>query len=291
MRITGNRLIDLAAASTSKNQSTVATVANQLSSGLRVTEPSDDPSAWVAAQRTKLHQALSQGTGAAVASSRDRLASTDNALASLGDIVSQIRTLAIQGSSDTYNATNRAGLGGEVRGLFLAALDSANVRGNDGEYLLAGSASLAAPFDAAGVYHGDAAVRTVPSDGSVTTPVTIAGSALTAAHGVDVLPLLDRVATALSANDLPTLLAALPDLDTAIKQISTTRTGAGGAMNALDQATTARAVLEQDMQQAIARFVEVDTVSAASELAKASQSLEVSRAVSSHIIAVLAPSA
>jgi hypothetical protein len=44
------------------------------------------------------------------------------------------------------------------------------------------------------------------------------------------------------------------------------------------------------MQAAIARFVEVDTVTAASELAKAAQSLEVSRAVSSHIIAVLAPS-
>ena len=46
-----------------------------------------------------------------------------------------------------------------------------------------------------------------------------------------------------------------------------------------------------DMQQAISRFVEVDTVSAASELAKASQSLEVSKAVSAHIVALLNPSA
>ena len=40
MRITGNRLIDLAAASTTKNQSAVAEVSDQLSSGLRVTPPS-----------------------------------------------------------------------------------------------------------------------------------------------------------------------------------------------------------------------------------------------------------
>jgi flagellar hook-associated protein 3 FlgL len=291
MRITGNRLIDLAAASTSKNQSAVAVVSAQVSSGLRVTTPSDDPTAWLAAQRTKLHQALSQGTGAAAVESRDRLQVTDNALASIGDVVSQIRTLAVQGSSDTYSADNRVALGAQVRGLFQSALDSANVQGRDGEFLLAGTNSLTAPFDPTGAYTGDARVRALPSGGSVTAGVTIAGSDLTAANGVDVLPLLDRVATALSTNDMSTLLAALPDLETAVKQISTMRSHTGGAMTFLDQATTARATLEQDMQQAISRFLEIDTVSAASELAKATQSLELSRAVSQHIIASLAPSA
>lgn len=290
MRITGNRLIDLAAASTTKGQAQVATSAGQLSSGLRVTTPSDDPDAWLAAQRSKLRQALSQGTGAAVQAGRDRLEVTDNALASLGDIVSQVRSLAVQGASDSYNPADRAALGGQIRGLFLSALDSANTRGTDGEYLLAGSASLAAPFDATGGYLGDASMRSLPADGGATTGVTIAGTALTRASGVDVLPLLDRVATALSANDMTTLGAALPDLDTAIKQISAARSGAGGAMNVLDQTTAARTVLEQDLQQTISRLVEVDTVSAASELAKATQALEVSRAVSSHIVAMLAPS-
>jgi flagellin-like hook-associated protein FlgL len=215
---------------------------------------------------------------------------TDNALATVGDVVSQVRELAIQAASDTYNADNRIALGAQVRGLFQAAIAAANVRGEDGEYLLAGASSLTAPFDAAGVYGGDATVRSVPSDDSVTAGVTIAGSDLTAARGVDVLPLLERIATALSANDMPTLLAALPDLETAVKQVSLARSHTGGAMTFLDQATAARATLEQQMQQAIARFVEVDTVSAASELAKATQSLEISRAVSQHIIASLASS-
>jgi flagellar hook-associated protein 3 FlgL len=290
MRVTGNRLIDVAAASTTKNQSQVATVASQVSSGMRVTAPSDDPQAWLAAQRTKLRQALSQGTGAAVETSRDRLQVTDNALAAVGDIVTQVRALAVQASSDTYSPENRAGLGVQVRALFGSALDSANVRGNDGEYLLAGADSLTAPFDDTGAYVGDASVRAVPSDGSVTTGVLIPGSDLTARSGVDVLPLLDRVATALSRNDMTTLRAALPDLETAVKQIAMSRSHAGSAMNILDQATTTRASLEQDMSAAIARFVEIDTVSAASELAKATQSLEVSRAVSTHLVQLLAPS-
>jgi flagellar hook-associated protein 3 FlgL len=290
MRITGNRLIDLAAASTTRNQSAVGDVAEQVSSGMRVTAPSDDPTAWLAAQRSKLHKALSEGTGAAVTESRERLQVTDNAMASIGDIVSQIRTLAVQGASDTYSAADRVALGAQVRGLFLSALDSANVQGRDGEFLLAGTNSLTAPFDPTGAYTGDAIVRSVPSDNSLTAGVTIAGTDLTAAKGVDILPLLDRVASALSTNDLPALLGALPDLDTAVKQVSTIRSHTGGAMSFLDQTTTARAALEENLQQTISRFVEIDTVSAASELAKATQSLEVSRAVTQHILAALAPS-
>lgn len=290
MRVTSTRMIDLAAAATTKNQAAVAHASDELSSGMRVNAPSDDPAAWLAAQRTKLRQALSQGSGAAMASGRDRLVSTDNALASLGDVVSQVRSLAVQGASATYNPANRAGLGDQVRGLFQNALDAANARGNDGEFLLAGSASLTQPFDATGVYHGDATVRSLPGDTTNTTPVTIAGTALTAARGVDVLPLLDRVATALSTNDMATLTAALPDLDTAVKQISSARTTGGSAMNVIDQATSAHAVMEQDMTAAISKFVEVDTVTAAGELAKATQALEVSRTVSQHIVSVLAPS-
>jgi len=290
MRITSNRMIDLAAAATSRNQREVATASSEVSSGMRVQTPSDDPQAWLAAQRTKLQKVLSEGTGAAVQQSRDRLELGDAALASLGDIVSQVQTLALQGASDSYDPTSRAGLGAQIQGLFHSALDHANARGNDGEYLFAGSLSTTPPFDAAGAYGGDAAVRSVPSNGSVTPGVTIPGTALTAASGVDVLPLLDQVATALSNNDMTTLRAAIPDLQTAVAQISSARTRSGSAMNVLDQTTTARAALEGNMQQMIARFVESDTVTAASELAKATQSLEVSRAVSSHIVAMLDPS-
>jgi flagellar hook-associated protein 3 FlgL len=288
MRITGTRMIDMAAAATSKNQTAVGDASNQLTSGKRVNDPSDDPTAWVAAQRVKLHQALSQGAGAAEQTSRDQLQLTDGSLSAIGQIVAQVRTLAVQGASDTYNAAGRAGIGEEVRGLFQTALASANAQGNDGEFLLAGAASKVAPFDAAGAYQGDASVRSVP--GGTSTPVTVAGSSLTAASGVDILPLLSKIATALSANDMPSLTAALPDLDTAVKQISSARSQTGAAMNAIDQSASQRAQLEVDMQGAISKFVEADTVSAASDLAKATQALQLSQTVSAKIVALLNPS-
>lgn len=287
MRITGTRLIDVAAAATSKNQSTVGDVTEQLSSGKRVNAPSDDPAAYLSAQRTKLQKALSEGAGAAVATSRDRLDITDNSLAALGDIVSQVQTLAVQASSGSYNASERAGLGAQVRGLFVSAVDSANIRGNDGEFLLAGTDSLTAPFDATGAYVGNALTRSLPSTTTAPQGVSISGDALTVSHGVDVLPLLDKVATAMTNNDMTTLVAALPDLATAVKQVSAARTQAGSAMNVLDQTTAARGILEENMTKNIANYVELDTITAASNFAKATQALEVSRAVSTHLMQVL----
>src|SRR5262249_43829369 len=108
------------------------------------------------------------------------------------------------------------------------------------------------------------------------------------ANGVDVLPLLDKVATALSNNDIPTLLTTLPDLDTAVKQVSLARGQVGAALGAIQQSTSARTQLEDDMTAAISRYVDVDTATAASDLAKASTALETSQTVASHVISLLA---
>jgi flagellar hook-associated protein 3 FlgL len=287
MRITDNRMIALASAATAKSQERVATTADQVSSGLRVAKPSDDPAAWLAAERTKLQRTLSRGADAAVQASHDRLAETDGALASIGDIVSQVRTLAVQGANATYNASDRAKLAVEVHGLFQSALGAANTRAADGEYVLAGTNSLTPPFDATGAYQGDAIARQVPSGETTSSIGAIPGSELTASAGVDVLPLLDRVATALAANDTTSLTAALGDLETATKQVGLARTRAGGAMSVLEQTTAAHAQLEDTFAREISRDVEVDSVAAASSLAQASQSLEVSRVVSAHVISLL----
>src|SRR5262245_34589378 len=201
MRITGNRLIETSSEATTRQQTRVAEVADQVTSGLRVGKPSDDPGAWISAQRAKVHKVLSEGIGAAVGAGRDRLDEVEGALGAIGDVVSQVRTLAIQGASATLNASDRAELAEQVRGLYAVALGAANRKSVDGEYLLAGTSSNVQPFDAAGVYSGDTTERQVAVTEDLLTSSTVAGSALTTAHGpgsVDVLPLVDRIATALA---------------------------------------------------------------------------------------------
>ncbi len=287
MRITGTRMMDRAAAATSANQRQVADRADELTSGLRVQTPSVDPAAWMAAQRASVRKALTTGGADAIATSRERLDETDRALATVLDAVSQARTLAVQGGNDSYGAVSRKEMATQVRALFASALAAANTRATDGEYLLAGSASMTAPFDATGAYQGDAVTRALPTSDGATSAVMLAGTELTAANGVDVLPLIERVALALEANDGAGVRALLGELQTAIDQVALSRTRGGNAMATLDDAARAHGELADALQGTIARNVEADPIAAASGLAKATQALEASRAVSEHVISLL----
>ena len=290
MRITDHRIVDMAAASAAANESRVGDLAQEVSSGLRVSKPSDDPSAWLTAQRGRVRQALNDGASEAIQVGHDRLVASDGALNTLAGIVSQARELAVEGSNDTQDADSRAALGSEVQSLFDAAVSTANTKDASGEYLLAGTNSLAQPFDpTTGAYTGDATYRGVNMDSVSTTIATVAGSGLTASSGVDILPVLKTLADALNANDSTTIKSSLTDLATAVHQISQLRGQTGGHMAVLESAATAHADLSTRISTSISNAVEADSVTAATELAKASTALQVAQTVTTHVLALLDP--
>ena len=287
MRITAGHIIELAAENTSRAQSKVAEATQVASSGLRVSVPSDDPVAWAAAQRAKVREALGQGRATTLSTSRDLVEQTDSALADIQSIISQARVLAVEGASDSNTAATRADLGAAASSLFQAALAAANSQSSNGEYLLAGDQTQAAPFDAAGVYHGDAVARTVNISEQGSHAIGVPGSALTAANGVDVLPELGKLATALSTNNLVGIQAALGTLQTATTQVSSARGQTGAALSALNDAETSRQDLETHLGGVVSDLVEADTVTAASTLAQATQTLDAAQTVTAHVISSL----
>jgi flagellin-like hook-associated protein FlgL len=290
MRITSGRMIDLSAAAVAKQQRAVADASTEVSSGMRVERPSQDPTAWVAAQRAGMRRTVLAGDTASVESAKERLAQTDAAFATIGDAVTRAWTLAIQGASAGYSAADRAGMAAELRELMGSALAAANARGADGEFLLGGSLSTSTPFDAAGGYLGDAATREVRTSEATTTVASVAGSALTAASGVDVLPLFEAVAARLAANDPAGAQALLGDFERASAQVASARSTTGHALAALEDVAVAHGLLNEQFSASIARAVESDTVAAASTLARSSHALEISRAVSAHVVALVDPS-
>ena len=289
MRVTGNRMIDVAALSTSTNQSKVSEAADQVTSGLRVAKPSDDPIAYMAAQRASARMKLSEGAGTALKAGKERLDLTDGSLAGIGDALSRMQEMATQGANDTYSAEDRKGMAVAVRAMFAAALGSANAQAADGEYILAGSSSTTAPFDAAGAYTGNAMVRSLATTENDTAGSTVAGSALTSASGVDVLPLFNRLALALDADDTNAITGLLGDIDTAVKQTALARTKTGSAMSVMTSALSAHADLDNHLTNTISDAIEADVIAAASNLAKASTALEASKTVTSHIISIVNP--
>ena len=291
MRITDHRIVDMAASATQRNQSTVGDLSQQVSTGLRVSKPSDDPAAWMSAQREKVRAALNDGTSQAIQVGHERLVASDGALSALAGIVSQARDLAIEGANDTLSASSRKDIGTQINSLFDAAVSTANTIDSNGEYMFAGASSLVQPFDTTtGAYSGDAASRAINTDPTTKQIATVPGSGLTAANGVDILPLLKTLATAMNTNNAAAIQSALGGLDTAITQVSFLRGQTGAHMAVLETAKSAHDELATRIQSSISNSVEIDTVQAASDLAKASQALSISQSVTTHVLQLLDPS-
>ena len=244
MRITGNRIIELAAAANQRIQGEVGDKAEELSSGMRVVVPSDDPAAWIEGRRASIRQALSEGRGDAIARSKERLVETDRALDVVGGVVSRAREIAISAANAIQGPDQRAALALEVRSLFGEALAAANTQTSEGEYVFAGAQSDTAPFDATGAYAGDGAVRFIETSERATQQVSVSGQVLTAASGVDILPALEALAVALDTNDVPGIQAGLGVMQQAVGQVSRARSFAGSAAGSLNQVNDARDSLE-----------------------------------------------
>jgi flagellar hook-associated protein 3 FlgL len=287
MRITSGHIIDLAAAATSRNQSDVSSAATVASSGLRVQQASDDPAAWAAAQRDKVRETLSNGHAQTISTARETLDQTDGALSTISGLVSQARALAVQGANSTYGAAERADLGTQVQGMFASALAAANTQTGDGEYVLAGSKTSTAPFDASGNYLGDATERTASTGEHASSVMNVSGSVLTASSGVDVLPELQKLATALSTNDTAGIQAGIDALSKVTDQVGLARTRTGTALAALNDADSARQSLSTHLQGFVSTLVDADAVGAASTLARATQALDMSQTVTAHLISTL----
>ena len=122
------------------DQATVSNLATELSSGISLNAPSDNP--LEIGQALDLQNQVSQqnndGTLAQIAS--NQLSTTDSALSTLTDIMQQANTLAVQGASDLNSTNDRAAMGEQVNQLLQEAIGVANTKSN-GVYIFGGTSA------------------------------------------------------------------------------------------------------------------------------------------------------
>jgi flagellar hook-associated protein 3 FlgL len=130
------------------NQRTIARLANyqeQLSSGKRINQVSDDPGAARSAlryraesmQTTKYLDNISKGDSFITAS--------DSAMEQMSQVLDDAKSLAVQGANGTQDAASRKALGQSVDSLLTRLVDLANTV-HDGRYLFSGTATFTQPF-------------------------------------------------------------------------------------------------------------------------------------------------
>lgn len=154
----------------------------QISTGKRVNQPSDDPVA--AARILKLDQELSRietyQRNAGLA--ENRLQQEESTLASSVDIVQRVRELTVQAGNGSLSANDRKSISSELKERLGQLADIANTRDASGEYIFSGFQGTTAAFakDASGswVYQGDEGQRVLEIDDGVTVPISDHGKGI-----------------------------------------------------------------------------------------------------------------
>src|SRR3954466_1449681 len=120
-------------------------VLKQLSSGLRVQTPSDDPAAAAALVNIQADDAQTQQYVSNVKSMQTHMQAADSALNSVMLALQRAVTLGIEGATGTLSDSDRNAVATELSGIKDELLELAN-SSLQGTYLFAGTAVSAPPY-------------------------------------------------------------------------------------------------------------------------------------------------
>ena len=270
IRINPNILPDLLISlAQSKQNEAVAT--EQLASGRRVNQISDDPSAVAtlvgnhnqAGQDDQFLQNLS--------TLHTRFQVADSTLSSVVEVLTRAIAIGTEGANGTLSAADRQAIAGEVQGLQSQLVGLANTS-YQGTYLFAGTAVTTLPFTlntttGAVSYNGNAGVASVQLSNGNSINSNLPGTQLFQNTSGDAFAALQNLNTALlSGNNIG---AAVGQLGTALSQISTQRVFYG---NNLNQVNLSENFLNQDKLNLSTQenaLIGADPAKAASDLVQA----------------------
>lgn len=145
MRVTGHGLIEKVVQNIQRRQAQLAKVQEQLSTGLKIVQASNDPEA--AGQLLELRHNLlrNQQWQRNVERGLTNLSSSETALGQVSELLTRIRADAVQGANDSVSAENRRSLAELVNQELNELLSIANQRVS-GRFLFGGGTTSRAPY-------------------------------------------------------------------------------------------------------------------------------------------------
>lgn len=244
----------------------------QLSTGLRINRPSDDPAGFTRARtfgRVEQRLAAHERSVNAAMSWADQ---TQAELGALADLFAEAHEAALRAANGTSDAE---ALARQVDGLRAEVVGRLNAR-HAGEYLFAGTETLSAPLDAAGaVAGGDVSgerVREVAPGVSLT--LNIPGADALYVGGAPAPDVLQSLADAIRSGDTDAIRAAADAARAAADHYTTLEARSGQVTARLRAAETTLAAQSVQAGEARAAIEEVDLLEAYGALQQRQAGLE-----------------
>ena len=266
-------------------QTALAKTQQQLATGQRILNPSDDPSASTRVleldQLIDTTQQYQRNSDYA----ETRLQLEETVLSEAGDILQRVRELAVRANNDTLSAGDRQAIAIEVRTNLNGLVQLANSKDATGEYLFSGNKIGTRPFtdNGAGIftYEGDQGVRSLQIGPTRQVSVGDAGDNVfmtvdDGAGGVSsMFDALYDFAVDLEANN-PSA-TTLTRLDSAIDEVLNIRSSIGTRLNAIDSQRNMNDAFDLLLQENRSTLEDLDYTEAVSRFERQLLALQASQ--------------
>lgn len=274
IRVTPGLLVDRVLRNLNDQSRRIMRLQDQLSTGLRILGPSDDPVAVRRAVSTRADvqrgtQYLENITGATPS-----LAQADSSLRLSLDLLARARELTTQAANDTFGPDERLAIAEEIDQILEDVFNASNVFSDD-RYLFSGTNTLTQPFEAtrnangeitAVTYAGnDEPIEVAIGDG-IEVPINVTGSAAYLSSQ-DLFQTLIDTRDNMRANDGNALRGPrLQEMEAAQEQLLRGLARLGGVTNRVDRAEVAIEDRNLALEELLSQTRDVDFVETITEL-------------------------
>jgi flagellar hook-associated protein 3 FlgL len=237
-------------------------IEQQIATGKQVLQPSDNPTAYAASQVLSAQQSAVSNDLVLAQQVQAQLTTADGALANVGNAINSALSIATQGASATTSPSAMATLGAQVQSILSQVIGEANSQ-YGGSYLFAGNQVQAAPYDSSGNYIGDNGSNSVTFSNGNQVQTNFDGQSIFGNTGSGLIGTLTALASALNGGNQAAVAAALPQLQTALTNLATSRGNLGINLQTANNLITNATDQSTSLQASISNLTGVDIARAA----------------------------
>ena len=272
MRIDPNILPDILA-ELQQSQVSLNTALQQVSTGLKVNEPSDDPAAAAEMVQNTIETSDVDKYTQNVTSALSTVQTASSALSSVITSLTSAVSIGTAGANGTNTTANLQAMATEVQGILSGVISSANTSVS-GSYLFSGT-STATPYTADAssptgyTYNGNSDTNSIAVGDQSSIQINLPGSDIFSNSSNSVIGALSSLATALQDGNTAGIESATTAVDSALNYVSQQQVFYSNAENQLNSQETS---LQQDtvtLSTQASNLVGINEASAATNLSQA----------------------
>lgn len=273
MRVTDRAIFEAARRSTGAARERLETSTREMSTGLRVSHPGDDPVAAALTVRFTADASGHEARGQALDAAVTELDTADNALSGVSALLQQAHELSVQMANGTYSADDRTNAANQIDTLVTSIIGQLNAKFGD-RYVFGGTKDDAPPFAANGTYRGATDTRQVELFPGIYQSASVRADQAMTNGNTTMFADLQQFTADLRANNASGIGAAVGKLTTYIDKVAALHSEVGSATNVITMASTAARAAHDELEKRRSTLVEVDAFEAATNLALAQRALD-----------------